>query len=713
LNVKKGDRTGKTVEGIKENPRVLEDIEDLQRRASKAEMTAAARNPELPYDIPTIRKTRDTIMAHTSELASIAKRSEFLFEKQAKKTITPEELNEMQELAYAWTYAKSDAGRSMNMFKIENPALFDKIMASLPPARVKFILDMERKGLNWKAIEDEIDKVDWKNQEEATTFYRKFMKPGFEDIWKTTIYANMLSSIKTQLVNTIGGWYISGVDYPIRLGARGGLDWMRSVADGIKRKATGTGDAYQRRHFAGEASEYLKKFYTEKGGLGAAWNNALDVFKGKWVEDAGQSIDQGLSFKLSTKEQKVARAVEDFYTMFSSSTKAQDAFMKTLSAFASKGAVEYAEKKGAKRSVDAIEEMIREATYSSRPGADEGIVNKGMDFLGQLATKMANINPRDIENLVGKGNAGESLIPYKSIATGIRVATGTIIPFIRWVQQAAKQGISRTPFGLLNLIGNNQQKTRVLADAAIGLPIIATATMLGFSDRLTGPPPRNREERELDRASGIQPYSITIPGKDGKDYNIGMTALPPILSFPMIFTSTIQQAIKDRKLKSSDMAAFYNSFPAAYDMLMEMSTAKGLQNFSSALSGDVKALNVLNNATKQLLPWSSFFSYTERLLDEYERSPDKREDLGKQWMDNALKQYPGLANKVQPTRTKMGDTITQTFSTRLLSSVLPFNVKEVKPELKAKTEKMRELRKVTHINNELKDGILVAKDMPT
>jgi hypothetical protein len=101
------------------------------------------------------------------------------------------------------------------------------------------------------------------------------------------------------------------------------------------------------------------------------------------------------------------------------------------------------------------------------------------------------------------------------------------------------------------------------------------------------------------------------------------------------------------------------------------------------------------------------------MMDEYVREPMDKESVLTKWIDGLKTIYPWTSEQVEPKRTDTGELVKQPFNTRLLSAVLPGNVKEINPELEQKSDIPKELRKISQYNNELVNTIMNGGTIPS
>src|SRR5258708_8008690 len=136
----------------------------------------------------------------------------------------------------------------------------------------QMILDLRDKGVK---LEDAIagaKGVDFRDPEQATAYYRKFVRPTAGDWIDLVRYNSMLSGPQTHSNNAFNNLMQGAVVAPLRLVVAGMADAVRSVLGG------GGSASPARTQFATEAAPYIKPYATS---LRPPTQNFADSMRGK------------------------------------------------------------------------------------------------------------------------------------------------------------------------------------------------------------------------------------------------------------------------------------------------------------------------------------------------------------------------------------------------------------------------------------------------
>jgi len=451
--------------------------------------------------------------------------------------------------------------------------------------------------------------VDFNDLNQATDFYRKFVKPSAMEWVDLVRYNSMLSSPKTHILNAIGGNLPNSLAIaPIQKAVEGGLDWLRATA-------TGT----QQERFAGEGAAYVANYFK---GLREASTRFGEVLAGKRgftdvdlrtipIANKGTA---GLAVKTLSVPTKLLEASDQFFT--------------ALVEAGEKGASAYRVKKGGKVVGNADANAENTAAYRlfrQEPGAvEQGYILDAVDDLTRVI-QMA----RDPER------------------TGPVVSTIAkfALPFVRTPTNIFKQGIEYSPLGFANLVGNKGGKhmqlagdtTEQLSKAIVGSAVFAGAATLLTSNRLTWAEPTGDARNDF-RAAGMQPYSVKVG-----DTWLSYQKLPPGLAFPLAMTAAIHNAEKERKADETTTAWVLASIGKYGDFLKDQSYAKGI---GELINGEYGIEGIASNYAQQFVPFRALGGWLARLTDDTQRKVNRDAGFIEQQVQLLMMNIPGLSQMV-------------------------------------------------------------------
>ncbi len=459
--------------------------------------------------------------------------------------------------------------------------------------------------LKTNASVDEILKaskgVDFKDLNQATEFYRKFVKPTTGEWLDLVRYNSMLSSPKTHIVNVFSNLVNTTLVAPIEKTLTGGLDFLASGITGNPRK-----------YYAGEGAAHLTNYFKN---IKDATYRFADVMGGN---RAFTNLDTRF-IPIATKgvKGKVVSALSYPTKLL----EGMDQFFTSLSEGAAKGSLEYRASKGVKMG-NIASEASKEAQYRlfrQKPLADqEGHLLNAVDQFTVMMQGLRN-NKNPIVSNVSKFT----------------------VPFIQTPMNIFKQGIEYSPMGFGTLAGA-ANKTEQLSKAIIGSSIFAGAATLLSSNRLTFGEPIDETGKRNFRESGMLPYSVKIGDKW-----VSYQKLPPALSFPLALTAGIHDAIKSKKMDDGTAELILSAVSKYGTFLSEQSYAKSIGDMlSSVKGGEAGIANVISNYSQQLMPYRAFTGWLARLTDKSQRKIDSKADFIDKQVQLFMMNIPGLTEKV-------------------------------------------------------------------
>lgn len=492
-------------------------------------------------------------------------------------------------LAKAAVGARAEAGRALNAMRYLRGA-------SDTPTRlrraVEMIGDAAENPDTMRKIADAAD-----DPVELFGLIRDMQKPNFWDRFGTYYRANLLSSPLTQVRNIAGNAGALVFILPERA-ASAAVDAARAaVTRGPRERFFGEVNAQAEGMFAGfgtavrRAGEVLSRGYT-----------AEDALK---LEQAGRYRPFGMG--------KVGTVVEAPFRALS----AGDAFFRTLA------------------------ESGELWTLSYRQAAREGL--KGAALRGRAIEVAANPTPAMIEQVAQAGayrTYTQTLDQYGQAIANIARKPGMefFAPFVSTPWNIAKFELERTPVGLLS-VGKaiaDKKGAGEVADRAgrmlLGSGIGASLYGYALGGNMTSKAPENPTERDLFYREGKQPFSIRI-GDSWHSY-----AQFTGLSSVMALTAATAEANRRLGTAPTEREAMRIVAEAA-SVITEKPFLQGFKSLQEAMESPDKAVRILENSARGLVPASSLLGGAARAID-----PTMREAEGV--VERVQSGIPGLSQQL-------------------------------------------------------------------
>ncbi len=485
-------------------------------------------------------------------------------------------------------------------------------------------------GIDADKIMKASEGVDFNNQEQVTKLYRTFIKPTLKEWIDEFRYINMLSSPLTHIVNTSSNAAQVGFLRPVTKLISGSYDAIGSNITGKAR------------------SMYIKEVPVYYRGVMNSWADAVsmaaDVMTGKSTIRKPDLEHIPTGSKLLRPFQVIPKALE-----------AMDVFFQKL---AQGGELEALTLRNLKKGGTATKQELADlaATEAER-----------LVFRGAL----------DPKNATGQGNLLSKIDSLTSTALSIGNKVPVfrwIVPFIQTPMNILKQGIEYSPMGVLTLKGSIN-KTEQLAKASLGSIVFLGAMANALEGNSTWAIPKSKKERELFYASGKKPYSIKI----GSNW-ISYSKLGP-LAYPMAMAAALHYVAND-----NPKADVYNMGQKMAQYASEMAGFFGDQSYVQSVGQAVKGVQgdwgqvrqLLTNMGTQLIPLSSLQRWINRIIDPYQRQPERDFSLPS-FMQVAGQSIVGGSYLTPKMKAPRGEPIKRELPERLLASVSPFPISKTIP----------------------------------
>lgn len=488
----------------------------------------------------------------------------------------------------------TDIARKLQSLSIKADPEKNSTMLTILEAISKTTNDMD-------AVLKEAEGVDFNNFEQATEFFRKFVKPNIGEWIDLLRYNSMLSSPKTHVVNIFSNLLSTSFMAPIEKTVRGGVDFIGSKLG--KR---------ERRYFAGEGGAYLKNYFKSVKTASQKFSN---VMKNK---DSYTNLDlRDLPLSQKGVKGKIAKVL----SVPTKLLEATDQFFMALTEGAETGALKYRKSKGA--IVEDLKKQARKDAQYRTYRQELFDENQGpvLDAIDQLTSLVQQ--------------ARKSKNPIVS-----NVAKFTI-PFLQTPMNIMKQGIEYSPLGVTTVFGA-KNKTEQVTKAIIGSSVFAGAATLLMSDRLTFAEPTGANQKAQFRAEGKQPYSVKIGNKW-----VSFQKLPPQLSFPLAMVAGIDDAKKNQGMDDTTGDLILSSIAKIARFTSDQSYAKSFGELIAAVQGEEDAMaRLFSNYPQQLVPFRALSGWFARIIDDTQRKIDVDASFIEKQVQLLMMNIPGLSDEV-------------------------------------------------------------------
>lgn len=465
--------------------------------------------------------------------------------------------------------------------------------------------------------------VNFDDANQATNFYRTFVKPKASDWVDLIRYNSMLSSPLTHIKNISTNALQTTLIKPIE-------KTLTGVVDIFSKKPT---------NFAGEGVAYAGG--TIKS-LGDATRKFADVMSGK----AGLT---NLDMKYIPPSTGAGTKFLSFPTKM---LDGMDQFFTTLGAGGEKAALNLKLKKGIKIGGN-IDELAKEkAAYTvfrqKLGNTDQGYVLDSIDSVTNI-----------IENLRQNKSPLVSTVAKFSL------------PFVRTPMNIFKQGLEYSPLGFTTTVGAKNVSEQI-SKALIGTAVFGgSATLLG-SGRLTWSEPINEKQKNEFRAAGMQPYAVKIGDKW-----VAYKYLGP-LAFPLALTASIDYEIKNGRMDDTTSERILGALARYGTFLADQSYAKSMGDLLKAVSGDESGIaRVVSNYPQQLIPLRALFGWMARIVDPNQRKISKDAGFIDKQVQMLMQNIPGLSQKLETRPDTFGNPIPN--QNRVFNAFSPLSVTTENP----------------------------------
>lgn len=488
--------------------------------------------------------------------------------------------------------------------------------------------------------------VDFTDLNQATNFYRQFVKPTATDWIDLIRYNSMLSSPKTHLINAFSNLLNTTLVAPIERAVAGGIDFLGSKLTGNARKV-----------YAGESGAYLFHYFTN---VKNATGRFADVMRG--VRTFTNLDTKNIPIATSGVKGAVVKTLSFPLKLL----EASDQFFTALAEGAETGALKYRAGKGV--NVGNIESQAQQSAAYRLFREDLFNENQGhlLDAVDQLTSKLQNLRNS----------------PNPIVSTTAKFT----VPFLRTPMNIFKQGLEYSPVGFGTLPGA-RNKTEQLAKAIVGSTVFAGAAMLLQSNRLTWGEPIDPAQKAAFRDAGMQPYAVKIGNKW-----VSYQKLPPGLAFPLAMVAAIHDTQQNKQIDDNTVDLVLSGVAKYGQFLADQSYAKSIGDLlSAAKGGEAGVERVVSNYAQQGVPFRALGGWLARLFDNTQRKVDSSKPFIDQQVQLLMMNIPGLSQKVPARTNSQGEPIPNQH--RVFNAFSPVQVTTEKPGGSQEFQRLQDIQK--------------------
>lgn len=385
---------------------------------------------------------------------------------------------------------------------------------------------------------------------------------------------------------------------------------IRYSLDRIKKNPVGESPAVKYRRSVGGGKTYLPqqvgKTFDESKPLGKLGN--------KWMRFSGVGISEG---------------IDDFMGNVFYRTEVESRAM----AYANKVA---AEKGLTKAQTDALyKKTVQNATDIDMEGA-KNLAMMSEDFLVARAISKKSRNYA-LEQTFRGGEGGIT----QWLTSGMRGPLALFRPLVPFVKTASTIAFDRfandrTFFGLFNpktwatIKAGGRAADRVIARQAVGNGMLTLGGYLFTAGMITGDYPKNKGERALWKAKGIQPNSIRITNEDGTSKYISLDGLG-VISTALKTGARTAQAFEEHNVDGDNEINLLNSLilisQAVGETLIDDTLFRYMGDFMKAVeNNDEKNIQKIKDKLAEI-PLNVIPRIGDGLFNSHEEAMQTADDL--------------------------------------------------------------------------------------
>lgn len=590
---------------IKASEEIKPQLEAVKGKVlSNDEVIEAAQSSEI------LRRTTSREATLKSE-ATLLKTRQHLAELAKNEKLTPEFIDTLRTVSAEATRR----GRELQALGIEADPVLGTIKAKL----VKQLIDM---GIETERIIKASEGIDFNNAQQVMKFFREFVKPTLPEIIDEYRYINMLSSPKTQIVNTFSNILQAAVLRPATRLASG-------VVDNIAHILTGK----EQEFYVSQVPAYYKGAFNA---FGDALSEGLKVMRGEqqiYRPDI-KNIPTGLKiFKLFQVIPRLMEASDVFFRRIATAGEVEALMSKGVS-----------EAEAVSRAAKTAEELVFRKALDPANKTGQGVLLSKIDALTTAVYKLRNV-------------------------PGFK----WFIPFVQTPMNILKQGIEYSPLGIFTL-PKAVNKIEQFGKTLVGTTVFAGAGWLALKDRTSWAVPTNTKEKDAFYAAGMQPYSVKVG-----DTWVSYSRLGP-LAYPMAMAAAIKFYTKDnpKAVGDTELQKITKIFSGIAQFFSDQSYVQGIGDFVNLAQGDITALTrAASQIPSQLIPLAALQRWVANIIDPIYRKTEKKLSV-EGIIENLKSGIPGLTKGIPSYTTPTGDPSKRQY--QFVNPISPISISKESPK---------------------------------
>lgn len=320
-----------------------------------------------------------------------------------------------------------------------------------------------------------------------------------------------------------------------------------------------------------------------------------------------------------------------------------------------------------------LNERAQLSSLSYRTAKD--MVNRGEITPSEFPSTLANLmeNPQQVMMAQAESYSKEMAYqetPGKVLTKITSALSGTpgmrwVVPFVKTIGNITRQTLlERTPIGMLSgkirddIAAGGSRRQLALAKMGLGTGITAATFMLAENGKITGPMPKDDNEKKAWKAAGIKPFSVVFDNADGTKTYTPYTGLEPFATFFGIAASLADYGRKSQYVDLYDgedekhHELVSGLLFAISENTMNKTFAVGMQNFFDATSGNNVGAweRMINGYANTLIPYAGLRRNITKEMDEIKRATGGT-------LEYIQSQIPGMSDKLPPVRDIFGEEV--------------------------------------------------------
>jgi hypothetical protein len=246
-------------------------------------------------------------------------------------------------------------------------------------------------------------------------------------------------------------------------------------------------------------------------------------------------------------------------------------------------------------------------------------------------------------------------------------------PFVRVGSNLAVEASQAIPgVSMINMAGK-ENKVEGVTKMMLGSLVTLIGASMAVSDKMKAWEPTDPKKKAAFRKAGYLPWSMEFGGK-----SVQFTKMHPSIGVPLGMVAALDQARRDKKLDEDTAAKIMYGVAGSLKYFADQTYVKNLGDFTNLFGGDENALTQLaSNYPSQFIPYRAFGGWITKIIDEYQRAPDKESPTLVKLMQTVATGLPVASYSVPIKKTDAGVPLKNT--NRLTNAISPYKIKDIDP----------------------------------